>query len=89
MLTCTNIEIGIEVAGGIRSPLVRRGTTIPTKKSGVFTTATDNQTSVVVKVFKGERDFVVNDTQIGSLKLEGLAPAPRGIPKVSIANPSG
>jgi molecular chaperone DnaK (HSP70) len=62
--------------------LVKRGTTVPTKKSHLFTTTTDNQTSVVVTVFKGSRDFVANNTRIGRVELGQLTPSPRGVPKV-------
>lgn len=64
------------------SHLVKRGTDIPTKKTNMFTTIVDNQTSVAVTVFKGERDFVGNNIKIGSLELDELAPAPRGVPEV-------
>ncbi|OAG02148.1 HSP70-domain-containing protein [Paraphaeosphaeria sporulosa] len=77
-------QLGIETAGGIMSPLVKRGTLIPTKKSLIFTTTVDNQTSVAVTVFKGQRDFVAKNTKIGSLELDELIPAPRGVPELEV-----
>ncbi|KAL5391692.1 hypothetical protein DPSP01_000986 [Paraphaeosphaeria sporulosa] len=77
-------QLGIETAGGIMSPLVKRGTLIPTKKSLIFTTTIDNQTSVAVTVFKGQRDFVAKNTKIGSLELDELIPAPRGVPELEV-----
>ncbi|KAL5423909.1 hypothetical protein PMIN04_003578 [Paraphaeosphaeria minitans] len=77
-------QLGVETAGGIMSTVVKRGTPIPTKKSNIFTTTTDNQTSIAVTVFKGQRDFVANNTKLGSLELDELIRAPRGVPEFEV-----
>lgn len=78
----TNIGAGVETAGGVMTRIIRRGTVIPTKKTQIFTTTVDNQTSVNVNLFAGERKFVAHNKKFGSLELSDLKTLPRGEPKV-------
>jgi molecular chaperone DnaK len=78
------LTLGIELEGGVMSPLIRRNTSIPTSVRRSFSTATDNQTSVKIKVFQGERPLTVHNTEIGSFELVGIPPAPRGTPEIEV-----
>ncbi|EKQ50339.1 MULTISPECIES: molecular chaperone DnaK [unclassified Clostridium] len=84
LLDVTPLTLGIETAGGIATPLIERNTTIPTKKSQVFSTAADNQTSVEINVVQGERQMAVDNKSLGQFTLSGIAPAPRGIPQIEV-----
>ena len=84
LLDVTPLSLGIETAGGILTKLIERNTTIPTNKSQVFSTAADNQTAVTIKVFQGEREIAVHNKLLGEFNLEGIAPAPRGMPQIEV-----
>ncbi len=84
LLDVTPLTLGIETMGGIRTPLIDRNTTVPTSKSQVFSTAADNQTSVEINVLQGEREFAADNKSLGKFILDGIPPAPRGIPQVEV-----
>lgn len=84
LLDVTPLTLGIETLGGVMTPLIERNTTIPTSKSQVFSTAADNQPSVEVKVYQGERPMALDNKLLGNFVLDGIAPAPRGIPQVEV-----
>jgi len=84
LLDVTPLTLSIETLGGISTPLIERNTTIPTKKSQVFSTAADNQTSVDIHVLQGERKFARDNKTLGTFRLDGIAPAPRGIPQIEV-----
>jgi len=84
LLDVTPLTLGIETLGGVLTPMIQRNTTIPTRKSEKFTTASDNQPSVEVKVYQGERPMAKDNKLIGTFHLEGLPPAPRGVPQVEV-----
>jgi len=85
LLDVTPLSLGIETLGGVFTKLSERNTTIPTRKSEIFTTAADGQTSVDIKVYQGEREIAANNKLIGNFQLVGLPPAPRGVPQVEVA----
>lgn len=84
LLDVTPLSLGIETLGGVFTKLIERNTTIPAKKSQVFSTAADGQTSVDIKVFQGEREMAANNKLLGNFQLSGIAPAPRGIPQIEV-----
>ncbi len=84
LLDVTPLSLGIETMGGVSTKVIDRNTTIPTKKSQIFSTAADGQTSVEVHVLQGEREFAKDNKTLGLFKLEGIAPAPRGIPQIEV-----
>ncbi len=85
LLDVTPLSLGIETMGGVFTKLIERNTTIPTKKSQVFSTAADNQTSVEVHVLQGEREMAAYNKSLGRFNLDGIAPAPRGIPQIEVS----
>jgi molecular chaperone DnaK len=84
LLDVTPLSLGIETLGGVMTRLIERNTTIPTKKGEIFTTAADNQTSVDIHVLQGERDMANDNKTIGRFRLDGIPPAPRGIPQIEV-----
>jgi len=84
LLDVTPLSLGIETLGGVQTVLIERNTTIPTKKSEVFSTAEDNQTQVEIRVFQGERPMARDNKLLGQFSLVGIPPAPRGVPKIEV-----
>ena len=85
LLDVTPLSLGIETLGGVFTKIIDRNTTIPVKKSQVFSTAADNQPSVEIHVLQGEREMAANNTTLGRFSLDGIAPAPRGVPQIEVA----
>ena len=84
LLDVTPLSLGIETLGGVTTKIIEKNTTIPTKKSQVFSTAEDNQAAVTIRVTQGERDMAVDNKLLGNFNLEGVAPAPRGLPQIEV-----
>lgn len=84
LLDVTPLSLGIETLGGVMTKMIPRNTTIPTKKSQVYSTAADNQTTVSIRVFQGEREMVADNKLLGQFDLSGIPPAPRGVPQIEV-----
>jgi len=84
LLDVTPLSLGIETLGGVMTKMIDKGTTIPTKKSQVYSTAEDNQTAVTINVLQGEREFARDNKSLGNFNLEGIMPAPRGVPQIEV-----
>ncbi|CZE47700.1 molecular chaperone DnaK [Campylobacter geochelonis] len=84
LLDVTPLSLGIETLGGVMTKIIEKGTTIPTKKSQVFSTAEDNQSAVTINVLQGEREFARDNKTLGNFNLEGIMPAPRGVPQIEV-----
>lgn len=84
LLDVTPLSLGLETMGGVCTKIIERNTTIPTKKSQIFSTAADNQPAVDINVLQGEREFAKDNKQLGTFRLDGIAPAPRGIPQIEV-----
>ena len=84
LLDVTPLSLGLETMGGVCTKIIERNTTIPTKKSQIFSTAADNQSAVDINVLQGEREFAIDNKQLGIFRLDGIAPAPRGIPQIEV-----
>jgi molecular chaperone DnaK len=84
LLDVTPLTLGIETLGGVMTPLIERNTTIPTKKSQVFSTAADNQPAVTIAIFQGDRKMARDNKSLGNFNLDGIPPAPRGVPQIEV-----
>jgi heat shock protein 1/8 len=84
LLDVSPLSLGLETLGGVMTKIIPRNTTLPTSKKEVFSTAADGQTSVEINVLQGEREFVKDNKSLGSFRLDGIVPAPRGVPQIEV-----
>jgi len=84
LLDVTPLSLGIETLGGVMTKMIPRNTTIPTKKSQIYSTAADNQTTVSIRVYQGEREMANDNKLLGNFDLSGIPPAPRGVPQIEV-----
>merc|ERR1711881_835956 len=84
LLDVTPLSLGVETLGGVMTKLIPRNTTVPSSKSETFSTAADGQTTVEINVLQGEREFVRDNKSLGNFRLDGIPPAPRGVPQVEV-----
>merc|ERR1712017_39244 len=84
LLDVTPLSLGVETLGGVMTKMINRNTTVPTKKSEAYSTAVDNQPNVEIHVLQGERELASDNKSLGTFRLDGIAPAPRGIPQIEV-----
>merc|ERR1711907_241705 len=85
LLDVTPLSLGVETLGGVTTKIIQRNTTIPTKKSEIFSTAVDNQPNVEIHVLQGERELAKDNKSLGTFRLDGILPAPRGTPQIEVS----
>ena len=84
LLDVTPLSLGVETLGGVMTRMIERNTTIPAKKTEIYSTAADNQTAVDINIVQGEREFAKDNKSLGTFRLDGIMPAPRGVPQIEV-----